>query len=81
MPIRPSAQLSHVVRQRISCLLPTYYRYLLDLQMVRYEDFRHKNAYLYDCDAFALQKVKHVYGGVLPESPNNGRIILMRFGE
>lgn len=55
--------------------------YSFDLQMVRYEDFRRKNAYLYDCEAFALQKVKHVYGGVLPESPDNGRIILMRFGK
>ncbi|KAG6457641.1 alpha-tocopherol transfer protein [Manduca sexta] len=48
--------------------------------MVRYEEFRHKNAYLYNCDAFGLQKVKDVYGGTLPESPDNGRIILMRFG-
>ncbi|KOB73179.1 putative CRAL/TRIO domain-containing protein, partial [Operophtera brumata] len=30
--------------------------------MVRYEEFRHKNAYLYDCSAFGLQKVKNVYG-------------------
>lgn len=49
--------------------------------MVRYEDFRRKNAYLYDCSAFGLQKVKHVYGGTLPESPDNGRITLMRFGK
>ncbi|KAL4717048.1 hypothetical protein ACJJTC_016935 [Scirpophaga incertulas] len=49
--------------------------------MVRYEEFRRNNAYLYDCDAFSLQKVKHVYGGVLPESPKHGRIILMRFGK
>lgn len=48
--------------------------------IVRYEQFRRQNAYLYDCDAFALQKVKNVYGGILPESPTNGRIILMRFG-
>ncbi|CAG4935845.1 unnamed protein product [Colias eurytheme] len=48
--------------------------------MVRYEEFRRKNSYLYDCNAFGLQKVKHVYGGTLPDSPDNGRITLMRFG-
>ncbi|XP_004925625.1 clavesin-1 [Bombyx mori] len=48
--------------------------------MVRYEDFRQKNAYLYNCDPFGLQRVKNVYGGTLPESPENGRIVLMRFG-
>ncbi|CAH0588206.1 unnamed protein product [Chrysodeixis includens] len=48
--------------------------------MVRYEDFQRQNAYLYDCEAFDLTRVKHVYAGVLPESPDNGRIILMRFG-
>ncbi|XP_047506409.1 clavesin-1-like [Pieris napi] len=48
--------------------------------MVRYEDFRRKNAYLYDCSAFGLQKVKNVYAGTLPDSPENGRITLMRFG-
>ncbi|XP_028171249.1 clavesin-1-like [Ostrinia furnacalis] len=49
--------------------------------MVRYEQFRRDYGYLYDCDAFGLQKVKRVYGGTLPESPRNGRIILMRFGK
>ncbi|XP_013169720.1 PREDICTED: alpha-tocopherol transfer protein-like isoform X2 [Papilio xuthus] len=49
--------------------------------MIRYEEFRSKNSYLYDCSAFGLQKVKHVYGGTLPESPVNGRITLMRFGK
>lgn len=49
--------------------------------MVRYEDFQRHNAYLYDCEAFDLTRVKHVYAGVLPESPDNGRIILMRFGK
>ncbi|KAM3965436.1 clavesin-1-like [Aphomia sociella] len=48
--------------------------------MVRYEDFRRKNAHLYECEPFDLQKVKYVYGGVLPESPEHGRITLMRFG-
>lgn len=48
--------------------------------MVRYEDFRRKYAYLYHCDPFALHKVKNVYAGVLPENPENGRVILMRFG-
>ncbi|CAK1542023.1 unnamed protein product [Leptosia nina] len=48
--------------------------------MIRYEDFRRKNAYLYDCSAFGLQSVKNVYGGTLPDSPVNGRITLMRFG-
>ncbi|CAG9565902.1 unnamed protein product [Danaus chrysippus] len=48
--------------------------------MVRYEEFRRKNSYLYDCKAFGLQKVKGVYGGTLPESPHHGRITLMRFG-
>ncbi|KAJ0174970.1 hypothetical protein K1T71_009111 [Dendrolimus kikuchii] len=48
--------------------------------MVRYEEFRSKYAYLYQCDPFALQKVKNVYAGILPENPDNGRVILMRFG-
>ncbi|KAI5643878.1 CRAL/TRIO domain-containing protein [Phthorimaea operculella] len=48
--------------------------------MVRYYQFRMKNAYLYECSAFGLQKVKHVYGGTMPDSPENGRITLMRFG-
>ncbi|XP_041980698.1 clavesin-1-like [Aricia agestis] len=48
--------------------------------MVRYEDFRRKNAYLYDCPAFGLDSVTGVYGGTLPESPTHGRITLMRFG-
>ncbi|XP_052752263.1 clavesin-2-like [Galleria mellonella] len=48
--------------------------------MVRYEDFRRKNAHLYNCDPFELKKVKHVYAGTLPESPEHGRLILMRFG-
>lgn len=48
--------------------------------MVRYEDFRRKNIYLYHCNAFDLHRVKEVYGGTLPESPVNGRITLMRFG-
>ncbi|XP_061379500.1 uncharacterized protein LOC116768257 isoform X2 [Danaus plexippus] len=46
--------------------------------IVRYEEFRRKNSYLYDCKAFGLQKVKGVYGGTLPESPHHGRITLMR---
>ncbi|KAH9638086.1 hypothetical protein HF086_014947 [Spodoptera exigua] len=45
--------------------------------MVRYEQFRRENAYLYDCDPFNLVLVKDVYAGVLPESPDHGRIILM----
>lgn len=49
--------------------------------MVRYEDFRQKNIYLYHCNAFDLHRVKNVYGGTLPESPVNGRITLMRFGK
>lgn len=49
--------------------------------MLRYEQFRRKNAYLYDCNIFGLQKVKYVYGGTLPDSPVNGRITLMRFGK
>ncbi|XP_068622544.1 clavesin-1-like [Battus philenor] len=49
--------------------------------MVRYEEFRRKNDYLYHCSAFGLQKVKNVYGGTIPESPVNGRITLMRFGK
>ncbi|CAH0718129.1 unnamed protein product, partial [Brenthis ino] len=48
--------------------------------MVRYEDFRSKNMYLYQCNAFDLHRVKGVYGGTLPESPVHGRITLMRFG-
>ncbi|XP_035447389.1 clavesin-1 [Spodoptera frugiperda] len=48
--------------------------------MVRYEQFRRENAYLYDCDPFNLVLVRDVYAGVLPESPDHGRIILMRFG-
>ncbi|XP_072938187.1 clavesin-1-like [Epargyreus clarus] len=48
--------------------------------MVRYEDFRRKNAYLYECRAFGLKSVKKVYAGTFPDSPVNGRITLMRFG-
>ncbi|XP_049871713.1 clavesin-1-like [Pectinophora gossypiella] len=48
--------------------------------MVRYEQFKQNYAYLYDCNAFGLQKVKNVYGGTMPDSPENGRITLMRFG-
>ncbi|XP_053612025.1 clavesin-1-like [Plodia interpunctella] len=48
--------------------------------MLRYQDFQHRHAALYDCDLFDLVKVQYVYAGVLPESPKSGRTILMRFG-
>ncbi|XP_050680230.1 clavesin-1-like isoform X1 [Leptidea sinapis] len=48
--------------------------------MVRYEDFRRQNAFLYECSAFGLESVRHVYAGTLPDNPLNGRITLMRFG-
>lgn len=49
--------------------------------MVRYEHLRKNYAYLYDCEAFGLHKVKNVYGGVIPESPEHGRVTLMKFGK
>lgn len=49
--------------------------------MVRYEQFLQKNSYLYNCNAFGLEKVKNVYAGAFPDSPENGRITFMRFGE
>ncbi|XP_050679415.1 clavesin-1-like [Leptidea sinapis] len=48
--------------------------------MVRYEDFRRQNSFLYECSAFGLESVRHVYAGTLPDNPLNGRITLMRFG-
>lgn len=51
-------------------------------QVVRYEDFRKKNSSLYQgVECFKLNKLKHVYAGMLPENPVNGRITLMRFGK
>ncbi|CAG9130098.1 unnamed protein product [Plutella xylostella] len=50
-------------------------------RVVRYEDFRKKNSSLYQgVECFKLNKLKHVYAGMLPENPVNGRITLMRFG-
>lgn len=48
--------------------------------MVRYEDFRLNNSYLYDCKPFGLQDVKGVFSCTFPDNPDNGRITIMKIG-
>ncbi|XP_073960138.1 clavesin-2-like isoform X2 [Choristoneura fumiferana] len=49
--------------------------------MVRYEDFRLNNSYLYDYKPFGLQEVKGVFSCTLPDNPDNGRITIMKIGK
>lgn len=49
--------------------------------MRRYEDFRKKNSQLYiGVNPFKLTNIKDIFEGVYPDSPDNGRITIIKFG-
>lgn len=50
--------------------------------MRRYEDFRKKNAFLYKgVDPFNLKSPGAIFEGVIPDSPDNGRVYIINFGK